>query len=139
MYDKLLLAVDHSDAAERAITAAREMASLSDGEVWVLHVQEKEVIGRGGGVFAIEPDTEAQSIVEHAAQELDDAGIKTHYEVRATTYGRAAREIVAAARAHDADIIVMGSRGRSDLAGLVLGATAHKVIHLSDRPVLVVR
>jgi nucleotide-binding universal stress UspA family protein len=139
MYDKLLLAVDHSDAAGRAITAAREMASLSDGEVWVLHVQEKEVIGRGGGVFAIEPDTEAQSIVEHAAQELDDAGIKTHYEVRNTTYGRAAREIVAAARAHDADIIVMGSRGRSDLAGLVLGATAHKVIHLSDRPVLVVR
>ena len=139
MYDKLLLAVDHSDVAERAINAAREMASLSDGEVWVLHVQEMEVIGRGGGVFAIEPGAEARSVVEHAAQELDDAGIKTHYEVRHTTYGRAAREIVAAARAHGADVIVMGSRGRSDLAGLVLGSTAHKVMHLSDRPVLVVR
>jgi nucleotide-binding universal stress UspA family protein len=46
---------------------------------------------------------------------------------------------VDAARAHDAGVIVMGSRGRSDLAGLVLGSTAHKVIHLSDRPVLVVR
>jgi nucleotide-binding universal stress UspA family protein len=33
----------------------------------------------------------------------------------------------------------MGSRGRSELAGLVLGSTAHKVIHLADRPVLVVR
>jgi nucleotide-binding universal stress UspA family protein len=33
----------------------------------------------------------------------------------------------------------MGSRGRSDLTGLVLGSTAHKVVHLSDRPVLVVR
>jgi nucleotide-binding universal stress UspA family protein len=33
----------------------------------------------------------------------------------------------------------MGSRGSSDLAGLVLGSTAHKVIHLADRPVLVVR
>jgi nucleotide-binding universal stress UspA family protein len=33
----------------------------------------------------------------------------------------------------------VGSRGRSDLAGLFLGSTAHKVIHLSDRPVLVVR
>ncbi len=64
------------------------MASLSDGGSWVLHVREKEVIGRGGGVFVIEPDTEAQSVVEHAAQELDDAGIKTHYEVRNTTYGR---------------------------------------------------
>jgi nucleotide-binding universal stress UspA family protein len=139
MYDKLLLAVDHSDVAERAINAAREMASLSNGEVWVLHILEKEVMGRAGGVFAIESGAEAQSVVEHAAQQLDDAGIKAHYEVRSTIYGQAAREIVAAARAHDAGVIVMGSRGRSDLAGLVRGSTAHKVIHLSDRPVLVVR
>ena len=41
--------------------------------------------------------------------------------------------------AHDADIIVMGSRGRSGLAGFILGSTAHKVIHLTDRPVLIVR
>ncbi|HUA31879.1 MAG TPA: universal stress protein [Streptosporangiaceae bacterium] len=39
----------------------------------------------------------------------------------------------------DVSVIVMGSRGRGDLAGLVLGSTAHKVIHLADRPVLVVR
>jgi nucleotide-binding universal stress UspA family protein len=139
MYDRLLLAVDHSDVAERAVNAAQEIASLSTGEVWVLHVQEKEVIGRGGGVVAIESSAEALSVAENAAQELDDAGIKAHYEVRSTIHGQAAREIVAAARAHDAGVIVMGSRGRSDLAGLVLGSTAHKVIHLSDRPVLVVR
>ena len=59
--------------------------------------------------------------------------------MRNTIYGQAGREIVDAARAHDAGVIVMGSRGRSDLAGLVLGSTAHKVIHLSDLPVLVVR
>jgi Universal stress protein family len=34
---------------------------------------------------------------------------------------------------------VMGSRGHGDLAGLVLSSTAHKVIHLADRPVLVAR
>jgi nucleotide-binding universal stress UspA family protein len=33
----------------------------------------------------------------------------------------------------------MGSRGRGDLAGLVIGSTTHKVIHLTDRPVLIVR
>jgi nucleotide-binding universal stress UspA family protein len=33
----------------------------------------------------------------------------------------------------------MGTRGRGDLAGLVLGSTAHKVIHVSDRPVLIIR
>jgi nucleotide-binding universal stress UspA family protein len=43
------------------------------------------------------------------------------------------------AKKYDAGVIIMGSRGRSDLAGLMLGSTAHKVIHLTDRPVLVVR
>jgi nucleotide-binding universal stress UspA family protein len=132
------MAVDHSDVAERVINAAREMASLSNGEVWVLHLREMETMSRAGFV-PIESGAEAQSIVEHAAKELHDAGVKAHYEVRNTIYGQAGREIVAAAHDHDACVIVMGSRGRSDLAGLVLGSTAHKVIHLSDLPVLVIR
>lgn len=138
MYEKLLVAVDSSAAAERVIDAARDMALLSNGEVWVLHLLEKEFVGLAG-FFPVESETEARSVVERAAQILDDAGVKTHYEVLSTISGQAAREIAAAARAHDADIIVMGSRGHSDLTSLVLGSTAHKVIHLSDRPVLVVR
>jgi len=138
MYDKLLVAVDRSDAAERVVKAAREMALLSDGEVWLLHVREKEVMPRGGS-FEIETEQEALSVVERAVRELNDAGIKTHYEVRSAIYGHAAGAIVTAAQDHDAGIIVMGSRGRSDLVGLVLGSTAHKVIHFTDRPVLVVR
>ena len=54
-------------------------------------------------------------------------------------FGYAGREIVDDAIQHGVDVIVMGSRGRGDLAGLILGSTAHKVIHLADRPVLVVR
>ena len=107
------MAVDHSDVAERVIDAARELASLSDGEVWVLHLREMETMSRAGFV-PIESGGEAQSIVEHAAKELHDAGVKAHYEVRTTIYGQAGREIVDAARAHGAGVIVMGSRGRGD-------------------------
>jgi len=56
--------------------------------------------------------------------------------VRTTLSGYAA---VDDAIAHDADVIVMGSRGRSDLPGFIPGSTAHKVIHRTDRPVLIVR
>jgi nucleotide-binding universal stress UspA family protein len=70
---------------------------------------------------------------------LAQAGVKAHGEIRNTIFGYAAREIINDAGEVGADIIVMGSRGRGDLAGLLLGSTAHKVIHLSDRPVLVVR
>jgi hypothetical protein len=40
--------VDHSDVAERVIDAARKLASLSDGEVWVLHLREMETMSRAG-------------------------------------------------------------------------------------------
>jgi len=65
--------------------------------------------------------------------------VEAHGEVRNTTFGHAAREIMGDAKEHDVSVIVMGSRGRGDLAGAILGSTAHKVIHLADRPVLVVR
>jgi len=138
MYDKVLAAVDHSEVSGRVLAAARDLASLSKGEVWVLHLREREVIAQLGRVPA-ESESEAESAVTSAVESLTAAGVRAHGEVRDTIFGHAAREIVEDAREHDADVIIMGSRGRGDLAGLVLGSTAHKVIHLADRPVLVVR
>ena len=63
------MAVDHSDVTERVINAAREMASLSNDEVWVLHLRRSKGMSRAGFV-PIESGAEAQSIVEHAAKEL---------------------------------------------------------------------
>jgi nucleotide-binding universal stress UspA family protein len=138
MYEKVLVAIDRSENSNRALAAARDLALLSDGEVWVLHLREQEVIPRMG-LVADESPEEAHLWLESAVDELRNAGVKATGEARNTIYGQAAREIVADARLHDVGIIVMGSRGRSDLTGLLLGSTAHKVIHLIDRPVLVVR
>jgi nucleotide-binding universal stress UspA family protein len=138
VYEKLLVAVDHSHATERVLSAARDLASLSNGEVWVLHLREREVMPRAG-LVETESTDDAQAEVEAAVEELTKAGIKAHGVVRSTIYGYAAREIVEDAKSRDVSVIIMGSRGRGDLAGLVLGSTAHKVIHLADRPVLVVR
>jgi len=139
MYEKILAAVDHSEITPRVINAVLELASLSQGEVWVLHLRERETVGRTGLLTSSEGRDEASEAVTAAVDTLTKAGIKTHGAVRETLFGHAAREIVSDAQEHGADVIVMGSRGRGDLAGLVLGSTAHKVIHLADRPVLVVR
>jgi nucleotide-binding universal stress UspA family protein len=138
MYERVLVAVDHSDVAQRALTAAQELALLSKGEVWVLHLREREVIAQMGDVPS-ESAGDAESPVSAAVEALTQAGVTAHGEVRNTTFGHAAREIMADAKEHDVGVIVMGTRGRTELAGLVLGSTAHKVIHLADRPVLVVR
>ena len=138
MYEKVLAAVDHSEVSERVLAAARELASLSKGEVWVLHLREREVISRMG-LVPTESETDAESAITSAVDSLTQAGVRAHAVVRDTIFGHAAREIIEEARERGADVIVLGSRGRGDLTGLVLGSTAHKVTHLADRPVLVVR
>ena len=139
MYEKLLVAVDHSKVTERVLGAARDLAALSGGEVWVLHLREREYAAKAGLMPSAETADDAQAQVDSAVAEFTQAGIKAHGMVRNTLYGYAAREIVEDAKSLDVGVIIMGSRGRGDMAGLVLGSTAHKVIHLTDRPVLVVR
>jgi nucleotide-binding universal stress UspA family protein len=139
MYDKILVAVDHSEASDRALDAARDLALLSKGEVWVLHMREREVAVKTGVSLSDESMDEASAAVAAAVGRLAAAGVKAHGDVGTTLFGYAARNIVDDAKEHDVDVIVMGSRGRGDLAGLILGSTAHKVIHLADRPVLIVR
>jgi nucleotide-binding universal stress UspA family protein len=49
-YKSLLVAVDHSEITERVLGAARDLASLSDGEVWVLHLRTGSIApGRADG------------------------------------------------------------------------------------------
>ena len=138
MYERILVALDHSAVSDHVLAAAKELASMSKAKVWVLHLREREVIAQMGDVPA-ETSDEATQGVDAAVKELTGLGVEAHGEVRNTTFGHAAREIMADAKEHDVNVIVMGSRGRGDLAGAILGSTAHKVIHLADRPVLVVR
>jgi nucleotide-binding universal stress UspA family protein len=139
MFDKILVAVDHSEISDRALDAARDLALLSDGKVWVLHLREREVAVKTGVSLSDESMDEASAAVAAAVDKLTAAGVKAQGDVGTTLFGYAARNIVDDAKEHDVDVIVMGSRGRGDLAGLILGSTAHKVIHLADRPVLIVR
>ena len=139
MYEKILVAVDHSESTPRVLEAAHGLASLSQGEVWVIHLRERETVGKTGLLTSRESAEEADTDVSSSVDTLTKAGIKAHGVVRDTLFGHAANEIVAEAKERGADVIVMGSRGRGDLAGLLLGSTAHKVIHLADRQVMVVR
>ena len=79
MYKSLLVAVDHSEITERVLGAACEMASLSQSEVWVLHLREREIMPKAGLMARESPD-EAQATVDAAVEELTAAGITARGE-----------------------------------------------------------
>lgn len=137
MLERILLAVDMSDHARKAVPAAAELAKAGGGTVQVLHVRELH--------YPVPPTIvgdrpeDAQQLVDGVVAELQQAGVIADGVVRTSTGGSPASAILEQAREVDAGMVVLGSRGLSDLGGLLLGSVAHKVIQLSGCPVLVVR
>jgi nucleotide-binding universal stress UspA family protein len=120
---RVLVAVDGSEASTRAVRIAGQIAEATRALVSVLHV------GSVGEHETDGPDRVAQS-------ELAGLGVVARIEVRA---GDAVDEILAATRSLPADLLVMGSRGRSQLAGLLLGSVSQDVVAKVSCPVLLVR
>jgi nucleotide-binding universal stress UspA family protein len=137
MFERIVLAVDGSEPAQRAVLVAADIASKYGSEVIVVHVAEQQ-LGLGGPI-AYDTTEEATRDADGAARSLKDLGVSARAEARAALAGRAAQEIMDVAASEDAGLIVMGSRGMSDWEGLLVGSVAHKVVHLSSVPVLIVR
>jgi len=78
MYDKILVAVDHSEMSDRAVLAARDLAVLSKGEVWVLHLREREMAPKTGVLVPDETTDEASTAVAASVEVLARAGVKAH-------------------------------------------------------------
>ena len=140
---KILLAVDGSDVALRAVDHLighvswfREMP-----EIHLLHVQPPIPIGRA--LAHVSKETlqahymdESREHLQEAQQKLDAAGRfhTTHIHV-----GQAPEVIAKLAGELGCDLVVMGSHGRSGIAGLVMGSVATRVLHLAPCPVLLVK
>ena len=137
MFNTVALAIDGSDHAHKGVPVAAELAKLAKGRVVVIHVREHD--RARGQAWELETEEEANAVVKRAVAEVEKAGATAEGFVVRTMYGKAAQAIVDSALEHKADTIVMGSRGLSDVAGMVLGSVAHKVIHLSHVPVVVAR
>jgi nucleotide-binding universal stress UspA family protein len=80
---------------------------------------------------------EAEAVWSVALPVIDDAGDVDI--TRTDLTGGASRMLVARAVDTDVDLIVVGNRGRGDLASLVLGSTSHGVIHTAPCDVFIVK
>ena len=137
MFECILTALDGSEHDTKTLTAARELATLSGGQVRVLHVRGVRFIDRAGFGPSEEQD-HASKLVESAVADLVAAGLEATGTARTSQSGLVVAEILKEAEDCDASVIVIGSSRTGDLKGLVVGSTTHKVLQLARSPVLVV-
>ena len=137
MFTNIVLAIDGSDESKKAAFLAADVACAGHAEVVVLHVRE---FGATAGLsYPYEVPVEAPGLVDEAVRGLEDNEVSARGEVRDCLHGSVADQIVRLAEEVDADLIVMGSRGPSDWAGVVMGSVTQAVLHGTHRPVLVAR
>jgi nucleotide-binding universal stress UspA family protein len=137
MFKHVLVALDGSAYSDSALPTAIEVARKFGSDLTVVHVVEHD---RGRAVtYIAESPAEATQLVAKAVKAARDAGISTQAELRDVAVGHVARAIVQVAEAKGSDLIVMGSRGLSDIQGLLLGSVTHKVMQLAPVSVLVAR
>ncbi|WP_276272191.1 universal stress protein [Haloarcula litorea] len=140
MYDRILVPTDGSTQATNAVKAGLSLAAELDATVHALYVVE-EFEGR------IVPITDAEA---EKSEEYHDHGEEVVGEVAAAAEamgvdcvtsvadGVVHEQIAAYVDDNDVDLIVMGSRGRSNIEKAIIGSTADKVIRTLDEPTTVV-
>ena len=137
MFKHVLVALDLSEYSQMALPTAIEVTRKFGADLFVLHVAEHD---RGRSVvYSEETPAEATQLVGKAVKVARGAGVAAKGELRDVSAGHVAKAIVETVEANDIDLIVMGSRGLSDIQGLLLGSVTHKVMQLAHVSVLVAR
>jgi len=136
---QILTAVDGSDHSTKVMDTTIEFARLLDAEVLLVYCHEKfpsivvqqphryEAIA---GILA-----QGKKLLEPFLQRLRDAGIAVEDRLMVEPAGKAISEV---AKAENCKMIIMGSRGLSNLSHLFVGSVTNRVLQTAPCPVLVV-
>ncbi len=137
---QILIATDGSPSAQEAVDVGLELAKEQGADVTFVHVADPDEF-HGGRVGTVpvthgEEVDESETVLKAAAEAAEEAGVTYALERIA---GETVNTIVALADTKNADLIVLGSRGRNALASALLGSVSHGVLRHASRPVLVVK
>jgi nucleotide-binding universal stress UspA family protein len=146
MFKHILLATDGSSASAHAAKLAVSLARIHSAKLMAVYVMDPyPYLGIGEsnpyGFQAYMATAQKHAAQAHAEVEVlcTHGGVSVPLEVRAIENTAASTGIVQTAKDESADLIVMGSHGRSGIARLMLGSVANKVVAESPIPVLITR
>ena len=144
-YGRILHATDYSKASARALAEAIALAKQNRAELLVLHVIDpvtpyavRDDIGGAELYVKLEESTKQEAVRSMNAliEKLRKAKVKTKSLL---LRGTAHEQIVKAAKNRRANLIVIGTHGRTGLSKLLMGSVANKVVSTAHCPVLTVR
>jgi nucleotide-binding universal stress UspA family protein len=147
MYEKILVATDGSSLSKKAVVSAIALAALTDAALVALKVVPRYPQSYFEGGLALQAAEvgrieqqwadEGQAVVEEVRKLAELQGVKAKaLTIKSDVVSDA---IIAAARKHKCDLIVMASHGRKGVKRLLLGSETHQVLTHSHIPVLVLR
>jgi nucleotide-binding universal stress UspA family protein len=144
---RILVATDFSDCAREALDYALSFAERVGAEVDIVHVFERPVYFDVGVAHSLQlrhnVDQWIGEMRQEANRQLDALaqGIRSRMpNVRATMReGSTVEEILKAAQGASADLIIIGTHGRTGLPHVLLGSVAERVVRGAGCPVLTVR
>jgi len=138
MYRKILVGYDGSAAGRKAFDSALELAAKHGAELHVLTVCRTMDIGDDVETEAVIENSRAyhRRLLAELKTSVATKGVKAQYEV---AVGHPAEQIMYHADKCGVDLIVVGDRGRSKFARLLLGSVSKQVVQYAGRAVLVVR
>jgi nucleotide-binding universal stress UspA family protein len=141
--DKILVPVDFSNCSTQALDYALAFAAPFNASLILLHVVEPAVPPDDYLAVASAMNKTNENLVRAGRERLEElAREKLRGQVSCQTLvriGRAHSEIADTANALGADIIIMGTHGRTGFHHALLGSTAERVIRHASCPVLTVR
>ena len=133
----ILLATDLSAASSEATERAVDLAIRLDARLLVVNVLEKRRLSGGGSHDRVDQArTERETHLVGVVREARARGVKAEFLL---WEGDPGGSITAAAEAEHADLVVVGTRGRSGAERMLLGSVSDHVVRHAECPVLVVR
>jgi nucleotide-binding universal stress UspA family protein len=137
-FHRILLATDGSAQAGAAVAVTASFAHASSAAVRAVHVWSLEVHHRKG-VWDIEMLSEAEKLIGETTGRLRSAGVVAEGTISRADSQHVAIAVADAARAFEADLVVVGSRGLSDWQSMRKHSVSHQLLSALDCPLLIVR
>ena len=137
MFKTIVWATDGSDFADRALPYATSLADGPGKKLVAVHAKEL-MVGRAGGYPAIADEEDVETRIRRRVAEIREHGVEASFRLVSGTAPHAAHLIAQVAGEVGADVIVVGTRGYTPVAGVMLGSVTQRLLHLAPCPVLAV-